>query len=363
MIRKIFMIMAVALGVGLPKVAAQDVPVATLQHDAETTVYTGADAFKEAMAASAHGDVITLSSGIFNSPVITKAVSIFGAGSQVKTDSVDKPLTQLMGDIHIALDSINGKPAEGLYLEGILNNYEVWIDKPLHVSSFLKCRFNSFNLYNSDKEETNVNLLHLTQCRIAGWLEPGNAQSLSVYNSVINYVGKSTETSSLSFMNCVIINFGEKCKNATIKNSYIYSPSYNIDHSFHETDNNTNIQTLLDPTCSVFNCAYDHKATGNDIALNHVIVKDGNQYTSSTNIFTESNLYTNYSDTALYELTEEAKSSYKGTDGQPIGIYGGEYPYSTIPSVPYLTERNIAKKSENGKLKISVKVAVPGSEL
>lgn len=354
MIRKIFMIMAVALGVGLPKVAAQDVPVATLQHDAETTVYTGADAFKEAMAASAHGDVITLSSGIFNSPVITKAVSIFGAGSQVKTDSVDKPLTQLIGDIHIALDSLNGKPAEGLYLEGMLNDDALWVDKPLRNSSFLKCRFNNFNLYSSrDTTYADVNLCYIAQCRIAGHLEPGSAQSLSVYNSVINCMGISTSTSSLSASNSIFIRITMYCNNLRLKNCYV---AYGFNSDEFNTTTNGGSTTKLHSSCSVYNSASYYS-----YIFDNCSVKDGN-WNNIDNPFTES-LATNYSDTGLYELTEEAKSSYKGTDGQPIGIYGGEYPYSTIPSVPYLTERNIAKKSENGKLKISVKVAVPGSEL
>lgn len=353
MIRKIFMIMAVALGVGLPKVAAQDVPVATLQHDAETTVYTGADAFKEAMAASAHGDVITLSSGIFNSSVITKAVSIFGAGSQVKTDSVDKPLTRLIGDIHIALDSLNGKSAEGLYIEGILNDNNLWVDKPLHNSSFLKCRFYNFDFYNSnDTTEADASLCYIVQCRIANKLEPGNAQSLAVCNSIVNCVGSSTSTSSLAFSNSVFIAISQNCNNLILKNSYVYEAQLS---GFNDLPNG--FGGSLSSTCSIFNVA--HHGT---LVVNNCTIKD-NCYGAYIDPFTESNIYKNYSDTALYELNEDDKNKYKGTDGQPIGIYGGEYPYSTIPSVPYLTERNIAKKSENGKLKISVKVTVPGSEL
>lgn len=70
-----------------------------------------------------------------------------------------------------------------------------------------------------------------------------------------------------------------------------------------------------------------------------------------------------YSDTDSYELTDASKADYIGTDGKPIGLYGGDYPYNTIPSVPYVVKKEIATKSENGKLKVSIKVAVPGSNL
>ena len=49
---------------------AQDVQMATLQHEDELSTYYGVNAFIEAMDKAEHGDVINLSSGIFNSPYI-----------------------------------------------------------------------------------------------------------------------------------------------------------------------------------------------------------------------------------------------------------------------------------------------------
>lgn len=52
--------------------------------------------------------------------------------------------TRINGDFTIALDSVNGQPAEGLYIEGIYSNNRVWVKKHLASASFIKCRFSKF---------------------------------------------------------------------------------------------------------------------------------------------------------------------------------------------------------------------------
>ena len=63
-----------------------------------------------------------------------------------------------------------------------------------------------------------------------------------------------------------------------------------------------------------------------------------------------------YNDTSMYELTEEAKKIYLGTDGTQIGIYGGSQPFSTKLTIPRVVKRNIAGKTEEGKLKVNIEV-------
>ena len=51
------------------KAQNNELPTATLQHGEQTMVFIGVDAFKNAYEAAADsGDVITLSSGLFNAP-------------------------------------------------------------------------------------------------------------------------------------------------------------------------------------------------------------------------------------------------------------------------------------------------------
>ena len=64
-----------------------------------------------------------------------------------------------------------------------------------------------------------------------------------------------------------------------------------------------------------------------------------------------------YNDSEKYELTDEAKTKYLGTDGKQIGIYGGSLPYEEDPTTPQITKCNVAAKSTaDGKLSVDIEV-------
>lgn len=348
--QKIFMLVA-ALCVAA-SAWAQDTPMVTLQNDTETKVFYGSDSFKDAMEVAEHGDVVTLSSGIYNAPVITKAVAIFGTGANIANDSINTGLSQVNGDMYIRMDSLSGGPATGFYMEGLFfNNNEVWVDTPLESASFVKCRFNNISFNKNDDAHTMVNseMVYFYQCRIAGFLEPGNCNAMAIYNSVINIIGNSTISSSMNILNSIIFTPTANLYNTRFENCYV-GQAYSM-HGWHTYTNTS----TLEPSCSAFN------SVSNSSAFDRVHVKNNCWQNINSIIFL--NNKNSYSDTASYELNDDAKSKYIGTDGKPIGLYGGTYSYNTIPSVPYVVKKNIATKSENGKLKVSIKVAVPGSNL
>ena len=136
-------------------VKAQEVPIVTLQKGETTQLFYGADAYKEAMAAAENGNTIILGPSTFNATDITKAVSIYGNGYVMhSSEATEKEgniayATRINGDFTIALDSVNGQPAEGLYIEGIYSNNRVWVKKHLASASFIKCRFQNFALWKS----------------------------------------------------------------------------------------------------------------------------------------------------------------------------------------------------------------------
>ena len=72
--KKQFIIALFALIACGTRAYAQSSLMATLSHENEISTFYGANALQEAHAASAHGDVITLSSGSFAGVDITKAV-------------------------------------------------------------------------------------------------------------------------------------------------------------------------------------------------------------------------------------------------------------------------------------------------
>lgn len=343
---------------------AQDVPMAVLQKGDDTQCFYGSGSFCDACKAADHGDIITLSEGIFTAPTITKAVSIFGSGADLVTDTIAKPLTRVNGDIHIAVDSVDGKPATGLYMEGILSDEEVWVEHHLEQASFAKCRFKNFNFYASaDTTMTTSQMCNFYQCRFAGYLEPGDANALAIHNSVINDIGFNTGESTVNIFNCVVVNTSNQLQNAVFKNSFF--GALRISNALFHSNGESVTSSLYDgihSSCSAFNCL-ESSVNTQDNKFYNVIVKVNMYYGIGGTSHPFTFFSFSYSDTSPYKLMDDAKTKYIGTDGNPICLYGGDHPYTTRPSVPYIVEKNIGTKSENGKLKVSVKVAVPGASL
>lgn len=360
--KKIFMLLASAL-LAWAGMQAQDVPMATLQNAEGTQVFYGSDAFKNAAAAADHGNTITLSIGLFNAPTLTKAVVVYGAGADISSGSAEvgqdsKRVTQVNGDLTLAIDSVDGKPSTGLYMEGLFLQNAVWVAKHLENASFVKCRFYDFNFWKDKSTMTSSQMCFFFQCRFANWLEPGVAEALTVHNSVINQLGRSPENSSLLVQNSVVNCIVNSLKNCVFKNNIVhYVRDYQVSAmSFQDMSGNTTGK--LPSSCSAYQNAFYSSGSISD-----VIVKVGNwENVTSSSLFGSGGSF-EYSDTATYELTDEAKTKYIGTDGNPIGLYGGEAPFNTKPSIPYVVSKNIANKSENGKLKVSIKVAVPEGKL
>lgn len=58
------------------------------------------------------------------------------------------------------------------------------------------------------------------------------------------------------------------------------------------------------------------------------------------------------------DLTDEAKAKYLGTDGTPVGMYGGVMPFNQIPTYPRITKMNVANRTTaDGKLSVEIEVS------
>lgn len=115
--KKLFLLLTVVMAFAFCA-KAQISTVATLSHEGEVSVFYSAEALKEAYKAAVNGDVITLSSGRFDSPGnIEKNITIRGAGMMF-----DDNMTVIMGDFtlctNVANDSIHQFTAEGIYFTG-----------------------------------------------------------------------------------------------------------------------------------------------------------------------------------------------------------------------------------------------------
>ena len=111
--------------------------LATLNHNDSITVYYGMNALQQAHASAVNGDIITLSSGIFNSVNITKAVTIRGAGAWADTNGNSNTIIYNETTLTIPNDATHHLTMEGLYF---INDV---VYRTLYNPQFTKCHFHN----------------------------------------------------------------------------------------------------------------------------------------------------------------------------------------------------------------------------
>lgn len=317
---------------------AQSSMLATLSHDGEISTFYGITALRDAYNASKHGDIITLSSGSFTPVNINKALTIRGAGMQVDTAANTFP-TVISGDFSI---NIPDTVTQRLTMEGLYNNFMVTVHGTLKDASFLKCKFNKFTYSNSTS--TKMKNLTFIHCRISNGLRLPNESSASCVNCYIFDPDTYSKTSSnFEFSNCVIATnsymFSSICSSSFL-NCIIYSSIVGSDY-LHSS--NTAYYCLgKDYRNNLFQYMPNTTNTKLTADLNTVF----KTYTGS------------YNDSETFELTDEAKAKYLGSDKTQVGIYGGNLPFDPTPTNPQITKCNVASKSTaDGKLSVDIEVS------
>ena len=321
------------LSLSAANVFAQSSLIATLSHEGEITAFYGANALKEAHEAAAHGDAITLSSGTFNATDITKAITLRGAGMQVDTVYNTLP-TIILGDftINIAEDI-----TQKLVIEGIYSDNKITIDGKLLNPRFFRNRFNEIATATSCSGIIDAYVLH---CKITQTFY--NAPSESHISFVGSYVHHPQvyNGSRMSFINCVIDYIHcahlEKC---SFSNSILVGDG-NFNYSW------------LEESVTAYNC----------IAINcfRTVFDKISNTTNVESSFDElfKDFTGTYNDNITFELTDEAKAKFLGTDDTQVGIYGGNFPYDPTTTNPHITKCNVAAKSTaDGKLSVDIEVA------
>lgn len=317
---------------------AQSSLLATLHHGGEISTFYGASALEDAHAAAASGDVITLSAGNFLATDITKAVTLRGAG--MDTDSATQRFpTVLMGDFDIHIpDTVSQR----LVLEGLWHNDQINYLGTLRSPQFLKCRLGEIvSGFNGNYGVMlNADFIH---CRVVDGLTLRDGSGATCIASVIvepytfNYDGSflmencvvvrddlgSGYINTSGFQNCILVNKGSAAylaDDVTAYNCVALTASMGF---FQNIPNETN--TIVSEAASLF------KTFGGQT----------------------------YSDSETFELTDEAKAKYLGTDGKEVGLYGGSLPYDATPSNPQITKFDVASRSDaDGMLSVDIEVGV-----
>ncbi len=325
--KKFMFILMVAFVSGISKSYAQSMLVATLTHGDEITMFYGVYALQQAHAAAADGDIINLSGGAFNSVEITKALTIRGTGV------LDPLPTSIKGDFDIRIPTT---ATERLSIEGCKVSNRITVCGTLSNAYFLKDDINGLIVYNASGN----NLINGTfvNCN-ADAIQIRNSSTAQFINSKVwDFCNYSETTASASFINCVVHNWRGNVgslRSVQLINCILFN------------DDSYNSYTSMPSTSSAWNCVAVGK--GNESVFNNLSVKQNCTF-AGIDIFKDGNGYN--------DLTDEAKAMYLGTDGTPVGMYGGVMPFNQIPTYPRITKMNVANKTTaDGKLSVEIEVS------
>lgn len=341
--KKFFVSLIMLLSLSAASVFAQSSQIATLSHEGEITAFYGANALKEAYEAAAHGDAITLSSGTFIATDISKNLIIRGAGMQIDTVTKCMP-TVITGDFTIGRDNT---AISGLTIEGIYHNHTIRLTKTIEKTLFAKCRFRTIS-FESVINNENLTFLH---CLITNKIDLASSTGRFV-NSIIN--NPSNGDGSWEFVNCYV-KLGDCHKYNAEVEQYIYNSTF-INCIMRQRSRHS-----LRSSNIAYNCVCPTPCDWESYRLFRNIPNRTNSYTSCDVLF-ETYWVDNWNDDDLndsdsFELTEEAKKKFLGTDGTQVGIYGGNFPYNPTTTNPHITKCNVAAKSTaDGKLSVDIEV-------
>ena len=319
--------------VGMNNALAQN-QVATLQHnDTITGVFYGSDAFTLAYSAAVDGDDITLSSGFFSGINIGKSITIHGAGPVYDSLTGLTP-TIITGNIALSTDNIS---FEGVQFTGAIQPvYATYAINPFVDNiNFLKCNINSIG--SSWYAGVRLNW-QFVDCIIKSF-NPSDAyyRSMSIINSVVrfNKYKHNSESQPTNIHNSVVV-FDSivNIKNIVAFNSIIATSSG------HDVSN-----------CTFYNCI--------GIKTGETSLFEGQIANNTMEVDGYDDVFKTFAGTVSYEedykLKENIATTFLGSDGKEVGIYGGLMPYKARPGYMIIKNCNVASQTDANK-KLSVEI-------
>ena len=303
-------------------------------------MYYGTYALRDAMNAAQSGDVINLSGGAFQAVNITKGITLRGTGID------DAAPTYISGNFTI---NVPTEDANRLSVEGIRSTGTITMKGTFNSPYFVKSAFYEFYY-----DVPTIKNAMFADCRISGYFQLTGASTVQFINSYISYFhNENQKNTAASFINCVICPSDkgsswniehraavEYIQNSQLLNSIIYWKS------------STTQTYSLDQSSIATNCV----AIGFDRLFNAQAANTNNKTATFTELF--KTFTGSYSHSQQFELTDEAKTTYLGTDGTEVGMHGGVLPYDSTPSYPQITKMNVANKTTaDGKLSVEIEVS------
>ena len=321
--------------------SAQDLPTTVLKSSKGTNVFYGEYSFVEAIntiKSSTKDETqcsIVLSSGAFIAPDtidVTNAPNIVirGAGMEGAAVTIVKGRT---GSEKTFL-----KAYKPITIEGVDFKCTFEYD-PQPNKQYVRCKFSVFGGSSNGTDYSWTSGTTFINCRIDEMSCCYNS-IWRAYNSIIGDWGNGGNE-TFEIYNCVLLDFYDP--NSGIINNCILHNNVSGPSSFYEGTFYKNCIYIANNSSSAFE--------GQESTTNRQLPLDS--------ISTVFKTYTGtYTAEETFELADEAKAKYLGTDGKQVGIYGGDYPYDSSVSYPHITKKTVAARTENGKLKVNVEIGV-----
>lgn len=303
-------------------------------------IIKGNTALATAYTAAQNGDTLYLSGHTFIPPgSFDKQLSIFGAGHYVDS-TLATGKTFINGNVNLSENS------DMFYLEGVevSGNINFSTNHSVNNVVFKRCKINgTFNaLGDLSNPTSNLSLIGNV---LMNRLNLENVQNSLLSNNIISNTFQGSNGNLIN--NNIIMGFiwGSSMdflfsgNNNTLNNNIFLWEGYaaNVGGSGNIFNNNL----YVEPTP-------DYGATATSIG-NYTGILQSAIFVNQTG--------TTFNYTHDYHL--QAPTTYLGTDGTQVGIYGGTFPYKegAVPLNPHIQLKNIAPTTDaNGDLQIQIQV-------
>lgn len=303
-------------------------------------IIKGNTALATAYTAAQSGDTLYLSGGSFTPPAnFDKRLMLFGAGHYVDS-------TLATGKTFINGNFTLDENADLFYLEGveITGNFTISTNNSANNVVIKRCKINgTFNaLGDLSNPTSNLSLIGNV---LMNRLNLENLQNSLLSNNIISNTFQGSNGNM--FSNNIVLGF-------------IWGSS--MDYLFSGNNNTLNNNIFLWEGYAA------NVAGSGNVFNNNLYVEPSPDYgataTSSGNYtgILQSAIFVNQTGTTFnythnYHL--QSPTTYLGTDGSQVGIYGGTFPYKegAVPLNPHIQLKNIAPTTNaNGVLQIQIQV-------
>lgn len=307
-------------------------PLATLSHKGELTFFDNNLGLENALEKAVNGDTIFLSSGVFvsnSSQVqIKKRVAIIGCGYESKIN------------INMRVE--------------FSDNPGSFLDIPLFDGVMIT---GTLSFYGNTTSRTNL-------------------YKTVIQNSYINNLDNAGYAGNdVLFNNCYIKSAdfgGASDSNVSVQNSKILTINSSYGYCINVTNCNIGEAYYLPRTVVSSIIAKGSSSSSNNAKLqtngshfvSNSLLPNGFDSNSSSSVFNESVYLESINNGSFLDEDLECtlnleEKGYLGVDGTVIGIHGGYYPFTEIPSVPTVDSANssVVYDNENNKLNVTITVA------